>query len=67
MRIQINGEPVELEREVNVTQLLTERSVKMPDMVSVELNGEILQRNAFAETIVKDSDTVEFLYFMARI
>ena len=30
----------------------------------VKLNGEIVQRDAFTATTVKDGDTVEFLYFM---
>jgi sulfur carrier protein len=64
MTIQINGEAVELGGEISVTQLLTEREVKMPDMVSVELNGEILSRGTFDSTGVKDGDKVEFLYFM---
>jgi len=64
MTIQINGEAVELGGEMTVTQLLTERKVKMPDMVSVELNGEILSRGTFDSTNVKHGDKVEFLYFM---
>ena len=64
MTIQINGEPVDIGGEMTVTQLLAERKVKMPDMVSVELNGEILSRDAFGETAIKEGDKVEFLYFM---
>jgi sulfur carrier protein len=36
----------------------------MPDMVSVELNGEILERSLFESTLLKEGDRVEFLYFM---
>ena len=36
----------------------------MPDMVSVELNGQILKRTKFEETVLKNDDKVEFLYFM---
>ena len=36
----------------------------MPNMVSVELNGQILKRTEFEKTILKDDDKVEFLYFM---
>lgn len=64
MTVKINGENVELEKSLSVTELLAERQVKMPDMVSVELNGEILDRAAFASTEVKAGDAVEFLYFM---
>ena len=64
MTIQINGEAVDLGGEMTVTQLLADREVKMPDMVSVELNGDILDRATFQSTTVKDGDKVEFLYFM---
>ena len=64
MKIHINGEEVRFDKEISVTALLTEHDVKMPEMVSVELNGEILSRSAFDNTIVKDGDNIEFLYFM---
>jgi len=64
MTIQINGEAVEIDGGTTVSQLLTARNVKMPEMVSVELNGEILVRDTFDTTCVKDGDKVEFLYFM---
>ena len=41
-----------------------EQKVKMPDMVSVELNGRIVRRDEFADTVLKHADKVEFLYFM---
>jgi sulfur carrier protein len=47
-----------------VSQLLVEQDVKMPDMVSVELNGQILRRNEFDATMLKEDDRLEFLYFM---
>lgn len=64
MTITVNGESLSVADGLTVTQLLAERKVKMPDMVSVELNGEILGRDRFPATAVKDGDRVEFLYFM---
>jgi len=49
---------------LTVNELLAEQKVKMPDMVSVELNGQILRRTEFDEAALKDNDKVEFLYFM---
>jgi sulfur carrier protein len=34
-------------------------------MVSVELNGQILERSKFEDTVLKDGDKVEFLFFAA--
>ncbi len=64
MKITVNGEEAEIENKVSVSDLLTVRKVKMPDMVSVELNGEIVDRKTFSETFLKEGDKVEFLYFM---
>ena len=36
----------------------------MPEMVSVEINGEILKRTEFETKALEDGDKVEFLYFM---
>ena len=36
----------------------------MPEMVSVEYNGDILDRDKFEKTQIKEGDEIEFLYFM---
>ncbi len=64
MNITVNGERVSVEEDLTVARLLLDRKVKMPDMVSVELNGKILARETFVDTAVRDGDVVEFLYFM---
>lgn len=64
MKVQINGEATEVSEGLSISGLLVERKVQMPDMVSVELNGEILRREDFPGTHVREGDRVEFLYFM---
>ena len=65
MKLQINGEAETIEKEsITISDLLAYKEVKMPEMVSVELNGDILDRDAFDSTNLKDDDQVEFLYFM---
>jgi len=64
MKLTINGESQEFGTELSITELLKQCNVKMPEMVSVELNGRIIPRDQFAEVVVKDGDEVEFLYFM---
>jgi sulfur carrier protein len=64
MKVQINGELTGLRDGLSISELLVEHKVQMPDMVSVELNGEILSRGNFPQTQVRDGDRVEFLYFM---
>jgi sulfur carrier protein len=64
IKVLVNGQDENLEPKLSVTQLLKVKDVDMPDMVSVQLNGDILDREAFNSTIVKENDRVEFLYFM---
>ncbi len=65
MNVKINGEADTINREdVSVLELLKLKDVEMPDMVSVQVNGEILDRDSFNSTSIKDGDEVEFLYFM---
>jgi len=65
MQVTINGQKETLqESAITVTQLLKIKNVDMPDMVSVELNGSILERANFETTPINDGDDIEFLYFM---
>ncbi|MBE0535273.1 MAG: sulfur carrier protein ThiS [Phycisphaerae bacterium] len=64
MKLIINGEEVSIKDGLNVNQLLVEHNVKMPEMVSVELNGQILRRHVYETTQLNEGDKVEFLYFM---
>lgn len=65
MKLIINGKTEDLVLEgLTVAALLKGKKVQMPEMVSVELNGEILDRGVFESAILKENDKVEFLYFM---
>ena len=65
MELTINGEVKVLDKSsLTVMQLLSVESVKSPDMVSVQLNGEFVERSMFPETIVMNGDELDFLYFM---
>ncbi|MHC4431293.1 MAG: sulfur carrier protein ThiS [Planctomycetota bacterium] len=64
MNLIVNGKNTDASDNLTVTELLTEEDVKMPQMVSVELNGQILKRSEFETTTLKDNDKVEFLYYM---
>ena len=65
MKLTVNGKEESIPAEkMPVLDLLKHMKVEMPDMVSVELNGDFLERVSFASTFVKEGDKVEFLYFM---
>ena len=64
MKLTVNGEPLEIEKPINVKALLDVAKAEQPEYVTVELNGEFVDHSGFESTLVKDGDTVEFLYFM---
>lgn len=64
MKLTVNGEQIDCSDGLTVDDFLIEQNVKMPEMVSVELNGQILRRETFEDTTLKEDDKVEFLYFV---
>ncbi len=64
MKIIVNGKETDVSENPTVNEVLAELKVKMPDMVTVELNGAILDRKTFDDTRIKPGDRMEFLYFM---
>jgi sulfur carrier protein len=64
MNLVVNGKKIDTTDGLTVSELLVKENVKMPEMVSVEINGKILKRSEFETTTLKDDDQVEFLYYM---
>jgi sulfur carrier protein len=65
MNISVNGKDQVLDKvDVTVSDLLKINDVEMPDMVSVQLNGEFVKREEFPDTMLKESDEIDFMYFM---
>jgi sulfur carrier protein len=66
MELTVNGKPATIngKETLTVAGLLLELTVQQPDYVTVELNGDILEREDYTTTTVKNGDAVEFLYFM---
>ena len=64
MRIKVNESVTEVPDGLTITELLTHQKVKMPDMVSVQVNCTILKREDISKTLVRENDSVDFLYLM---
>lgn len=66
MKITVNGKETAIAENPDRTidSLLEELDVSQRLYVTVELNGEILDRPAFETTAVSEGDVIEFLYFM---
>lgn len=65
MRVTINGEAETIdESELSISRLLARKRVESPEMVSVQLNGAIIDRQLYDQQTVAAGDEIEFLYFM---
>ena len=64
MQITVNGKMFKTEKILSVTDLLNEKKIASPEMVSVEINDKIIQQDDFSDVKLKENDRVEFLYFM---
>ncbi len=65
MKVIINGKEEVIEKEsITMLDLLKIKKVKMIEMVTAEHNGEIVDRENFSNTPIKDGDIIEFLYYM---
>jgi len=65
MNIKLNGEQrVIAANQISINELLAYENVSQPEMVSVQKNGEFVNRSDFESILVIDGDEVDFLYFM---
>jgi thiamine biosynthesis protein ThiS len=63
IRVVINGEDREIAEGRNVTELLTDLGLH-PRLVVVEYNREILDRERYTETEIRDGDALELVHFV---
>ena len=58
MVITVAGNKKEVKDDLTVAQLVVD------EKVTVTINDEFVESGTFDTTVLKDGDTVEFLYFM---
>ncbi|MFN3975288.1 MAG: sulfur carrier protein ThiS [Dehalococcoidia bacterium] len=58
LRLTVNGQPRSLEHPISILEFLQSLGVNL-SIVAVGYNGEVLDRQAWATTILKDGDTLE--------
>lgn len=63
-KIIVNGEDQEVTLPLTVSELIKANNVFQPEMVSVQVNEEFVEREDFDTLQIKEGDSVDFLYFM---
>lgn len=62
--IKVNGESQVVELPLTVEELIKQNNVENPELVSVQVNEEFLDRNEYATRQVEEGDEIDFLFFM---
>lgn len=63
INITINGKKEEFSGELSILELLDKKNIKK-EVVTIELNNNIIDKNKYDSTVVKDGDVLEFVYYM---
>lgn len=64
MKATIAGVNKEIAEGTTIAKLIADEKVENAEYVTVTLNDDFLDKEAFENTIIKDGDNIEFLYFM---
>jgi len=62
-KIQLNGNPYEINTETNLNQLLNKLKIQKTK-VAIELNGVIVEKNKYPQVILNKGDKVEIVHFI---
>ena len=63
MRIVLNGEEQQHDEGLSLAGLVERLGMK-PDRVAVELNREIVPRELWPQTVLRDGDRLEIVHFV---
>ncbi len=61
--IHLNGKKEEIENDMSVSGLLEAKKIR-PEVVTVEVNDKIIERDKYRTTLLKPDDRLEFVYYM---
>lgn len=62
--LTVNDKAQEVSLPLTLSDLIKINKVLNPELVSVQVNEEFVERDVWPQTQLKDGDRVDFLYFM---
>jgi sulfur carrier protein len=63
LRINVNGEPRQVEENLSLSQLVAALNLK-PEQIAIELNQTVVRRRTWPETLLKADDKIEIVHFV---
>ena len=64
MKLTVTGTEKEYKDGLTLKKLIEIENVETPEYVTASVNDDLLGAREFEKTVLKDGDTIEFLYFM---
>lgn len=64
VKVFVNGKPEEIEGSINLAKFLRERNIR-PEVVSIEVNEELIKRDDFEKVDIRDGDVVEIVFHLS--
>lgn len=64
MKLTVAGEKKEYKEGLKLVELFEIEQVETPQYVTVSINDEFVKSEDVPNTVLKEDDVVEFLYFM---
>ena len=64
MTITVAGNKKDVKDGLTLPELIEQEKVETPQYVTVSINEEFVAKENEAATVLKEGDSVEFLYFM---
>lgn len=63
-QIIVNNEKQDVTLPLTLSELIKLNKVFQPEMVTVQVNEEFVEKEDYDKTQIKEGDQVDFLYFM---
>jgi sulfur carrier protein len=63
LRIQVNGEPRDVDDGTTLSELISSLQLK-PEQIAVELNRTVVRRAEWPATVLHDGDALEVVHFV---
>lgn len=64
-KIKVNGRDLEIDGPVSVIDLIRRASINQTERISVQLNGEFVDRAHFSIVNTNHGDHIDFMYFVS--
>lgn len=63
IKVLVNGKDEEIESGLTISEFLKKRRIR-PEVVTVEINDRIIEKKNFENTVIKENDRIELVFYM---